>query len=157
MTSRGLMPERMRPLARSTWLFDCRWATDTRSNRMPCVAQKRAKAPLAKFVPLLVMMLCGMPYRVVISAINVTVVGPFSFLIGFASIHLVNLSTATSKCVMPPRAVLNGPTMSSPQTTKGQVRGMVLSAEAGMCCLELKSWHPLQCLINTLASSKAVG
>ena len=29
---------------------------------------------------------------------------------------------------MPPRAVLNGPTMSSPQTAKGQVRGMVLSA-----------------------------
>ena len=82
---------------------------------MPCVAQKWAKAPLAKFVPLSVMMLCGTPYRTVIYAMKVTAVGPFNFLIGFASIHLVNLSTATSRCVMPPRAVLNGPTMSSPQ------------------------------------------
>src|SRR3954462_12684144 len=156
-TSHGLMPERMRPLARSTWPFDCGWATDAKSSQMPCVAQKCAKAPLAKFVPLSVMRLGGTPYRVVISAMNVTAVSPFSFLIGFASIHLVNLSTATRRCVMPPRAVLNGPTMSRPQTTKGQVRGMVLSAEADRCCLELKTWHPLQCLTNSLASSKAVG
>ena len=74
-TSRGLMPERMRP-------FDYGWATDAKSSRMPCVAQKRASAPLVKFVPLSVMMLCGMPYRVVTSAMNVTAVGPFSFLIG---------------------------------------------------------------------------
>ena len=64
---------------------------------MPYVAQKQAKVPLAKFVPLSVMMLCGMPYRIVISAMKVTVVGLFNFLIGFASIHLVNLSTTTSK------------------------------------------------------------
>ena len=64
---------------------------------MPCVAQKRAKAPLAKFVPLSVMMLCGMPYRLVISEMKVTAVGPFSFLIGFAYMHLVNLSTTTSE------------------------------------------------------------
>ena len=57
----------------------------------------------------------------------------------------------------PPRPVLKGPTMSSPQTAKGQVRGMVLSAEAGRCCLELKTWHPLQLLTICLASSKAVG
>ena len=42
------MPERMRPFARSTWPFDCGWATDAKSSRMPCVAQKRANAPLAK-------------------------------------------------------------------------------------------------------------
>ena len=64
---------------------------------MPCVAQKRAKAPLAKLVPLSVMMLCGMPYRIVISVMKVTTVGLFSFLIGFTSTHLVNLSTATSR------------------------------------------------------------
>ena len=96
-TSRGLMPDRMRPLARSTWLFDCGWAMDAKSSQMPCVAQKRAKAPLAKFVPLSVMMMCGMPYRVVMSVMKVTGVGPFNFLMGFTSIHLVNLSTATSK------------------------------------------------------------
>ena len=91
------------------------------------------------------------------SVMNVTAVDPFSFLIGFASIHLVKLSMATSSCVMPPCAVLNGPTISSSQVAKGQVRGMVLSAEAGRCCLELKTWHPLQHLTNSLASSKAVG
>ena len=96
-TRRGLMPDRMRPFARSTWPFDCGWATDARSSRMPCVAQKRAKAPLAKFVPLSVMMLCGMPYRVVISAMKVIAVRQFNFLMGFASIYLVNLSTATSR------------------------------------------------------------
>ena len=96
-TNRGLMPDRMRPFARSTWPLDCGWATDAKSSRMPYVVQKRAKAPLAKFVPLSVMMLCGMPYRIVISEMKVMAVGPFSFLIGFASIHLVNLSIATSK------------------------------------------------------------
>ena len=96
-TSQGLMPDRMRPFARSTWPFDYRMATDAKSSRMPSVAQKRAKAPVAKFVPLSVMMLCGMPYRTVMSAMKVTAVGPFNFLMGFTSIHLVNLSTATSK------------------------------------------------------------
>ena len=96
-TSRGLRPDKMRPFARSTWPFDWGWAMDAKSRQMPYVTQKRAKAPLAKFVPLSVMMLCGMPYWVVMSAMKVTAVGPFNFLIGFASIHLVNLSTGTSK------------------------------------------------------------
>jgi len=63
--------------------------------------------------------LCGMPYLMVMSEMKVTAVGPFCFLIGLASIHLVNLSTATSRWVVPPRAVLNGPTMSRPQTANG--------------------------------------
>ena len=46
-------------IARSTQPFNCGWATDTKSIRMPCVTQKRASAPLAKFVLLSVMMLCG--------------------------------------------------------------------------------------------------
>ena len=96
-TSRALMPDRMRPLVHSTWPFDYGWATDAKSSRMPYVAQKRAKAPLAKFVPLSVMMLCGMPYRTVMSAMKVTAVGPFNFLMGFASTHLVNFSTAITK------------------------------------------------------------
>jgi hypothetical protein len=49
-----------------------------------------------------------------------------------ALIHLVNLSTATSRCVKPPDAVLNDSTMSRPQTTNGQVSGMVLRAAAGV-------------------------
>jgi hypothetical protein len=72
-----------------------------------------------------------------ISLKNLMVDEPSCFLIGFASIYLVNLSTATSRCVKPPGAVLNGPTMSRPQTANGQVSGMVFRAAAGVCrCLE---------------------
>ena len=35
--------------------------------------------------------------------------------------------------------------------------GMVLSAEAGWCGLELNFWHPLHFWTNSLASSRAVG
>lgn len=45
--------------------------------------------------------------------------------------HLVNLSMATNKNRCPQIARGNGPTISSPQTTKGQDRGMVCSACAG--------------------------
>ena len=55
------------------------------------------------------------------------------FLIGLASIHLVNLSTATSTCVNPLLPVLSGPTISNPQTAKGHTSGMVFMAEAGLC------------------------
>ena len=72
---------------------------------MPCIAQKRAKAPLAKFVPLSVMMLCGMPYRMVMSEMKVTAVGPFQLLDWFCFYPLGELvhydkqmSHATSCC-----------------------------------------------------------
>jgi hypothetical protein len=74
-----------------------------------------------------------------------------------ALIHLVNLSTATRRCVKPPGAVLNGPTMSRPQTANGQVSGMVLRAAAGVCrCLE-NCWQQLQCFTDRSASHRAVG
>src|SRR3954470_21677076 len=98
---------------------------------MPDWDAYRASAPFAKFVPLSVMILFGTPYLTVISTMNLTAVGPSSFLIGLASIHLVNVSTATKRCVMPPLAVLNGPTMSSPHAANGHMIGMVLSADAG--------------------------
>ena len=60
-TSRGLMPDRMSPLARSTYPLDCGCATEARSRRMPETEQYCSSAPLAKLVPLLVMMLFGMP------------------------------------------------------------------------------------------------
>src|SRR3954468_22801784 len=104
---------------------------------MPDCDAYRASTPFAKFVPLSVMMLFGTPYLTVVSAMNLTAVGPSSFLIGLASIHLVNLSTATNRCVMPPLAVLNGPTMSRPHTTNGHVIGMVLSVDVGMWLLAL--------------------
>src|SRR4051812_6448314 len=92
----------------------------------------RAKAPFAKFVPLSVMMLLGIPYLLMMSAMNLTAVGASNFLIGRASIHLVNLSTATRRWVKPPLAILNVPTMSSPHTANGQVIGIVLSVDARM-------------------------
>jgi hypothetical protein len=87
---------------------------------------------------------------------NLMVDEPSSFLIGLASIHLVNLSTATNICVKPPGAVLNGPTMSRPQTANGQVSGMVLRAAAGVFrCLE-KRWQPLHYFTSCSASFWAV-
>src|SRR3954467_9591615 len=88
-------------------------------------------APFAKFVPLSVMMLFGTPYLLMMSAINRTAVGPSSFFIGRASIHLVNLSMATRRCVIPPRAVLNGPTISRPQTANDHAIGIIFNADAG--------------------------
>ena len=104
------MPDKMRPFARSTWPFDCGWATDAKSSRMPCVAQKRAKAPLAKFVPLSVMMLCGMPYRMVMSEMKVTAVGPFKTTRGGMTHLLVAVDKFTKWIEAKPIKKLNGPT-----------------------------------------------
>src|ERR1041385_2166162 len=87
----GLMPARMRPFALSAWPFDWGCATDATSSRMPYSDAYRANAPLAKFVPLSVMMLFGTPYLLATSAMNLTAVGPSSFLIVRASIPFVNL------------------------------------------------------------------
>src|SRR3954452_14179839 len=75
------------------------------------------------------MMLCGRPNLTTRSQTNLRAVAPSSFLMGLASIHLVNLSTATSRCVNPHGAVCNGPTMSSPQTANNQVIGIVAIPE----------------------------
>src|SRR3954469_17098537 len=104
---------------------------DAKSSRMSYSDAYRASAPFAKLVPLSVMMLLGTPYLHTMSATNRTAVGPSSFLIGRASIHLVNLSTATRRCVMPPRVVLNGPTMSKPHTANGHAIGIVFNVDAG--------------------------
>src|SRR3954467_5501461 len=85
-----------------------------------------------KFVSLSVMMLWGMSYRCT-PPDKKSIAGPDSdVLTGLASIHLVNLSTMTSKyfCLWVPP--LRGPTMSSPQTAKGQVMGIVWRAVGGI-------------------------
>src|SRR3954469_20245173 len=82
------------------------------------------------------MMLCGTPNRKMIDLMKLTVVRAVELVIGTASIHLVNLSTATSRCVLPPfQDFLSGPKMSSPQVANGQDNGMVLSSDAGACGL----------------------
>ena len=78
------------------------------------------------------MMLWGTPYLNINSLMKLMAVLDSRFLMGLASIHLVNLSTATSRWVNPLLPVLKGPTMSKPQTAKGQTSGMVFRADAGL-------------------------
>jgi hypothetical protein len=56
---------------------------------------------------------------------NSTVLAAMMEAAGFASIHLVNLSTAVKMFVNPHFDLLNGPTKSSPHVEKGHVIGMV--------------------------------
>src|ERR1044072_7339993 len=79
-TNRGLIPDKMRPFALSTCPFDCGCATDATSSRMPCSDAYRATTPFAKLVPLSVMMQLGTPYLQMMSAMNLTAVGPSSLL-----------------------------------------------------------------------------
>jgi hypothetical protein len=47
---------------------------------------------------------------------------------GRTSIHLENLSMATSRCEKPPSAFYKGPTRSRPHTANNQVMGIVCRA-----------------------------
>src|SRR3954471_5475932 len=99
-----------------------------------------------KFVPLSVMMLCGTPNLKMIDLMKLTAVRAVELVTGTALIHLVNLSTATSRCVLPPfDDFLRGPTMSSPQVAKGQDSGMVLISDVGACGLLANFWQAKQC------------
>src|SRR3954462_6629253 len=100
---------------------------------MPFSHQYASTSPSDKLLPLSVIMLCGRPNLTTRSRTNLREVDPSSFLMGLASIHLVNLSTATRRCVNPHGAVCNGPTMSSPHTANGQVIGIVRNSSEGKC------------------------
>src|SRR3954470_7182634 len=103
---------------------------------MPGSSQKFWNSAAVKFVSLSVMMLCGTPNLKMMDLIKLTAVRAVELVIGTASIHLVNLSTATSRCVRPPfEDFLSGSTMSSSQVANGQDSGMVLSSDAGACGL----------------------
>src|SRR3954468_24902307 len=96
-------------------------------------------------VPSSVMMFCGTPNLKMIDLMKLTAVRAVELVIGTASIHLVNLSSATSRCVRPPfEDFLRGPTMSSPQVANGQDSGMVLSYDAGACGLLSIFWQAMQ-------------
>ena len=87
-----------------------------------------------KLVPLSVIMLLGTPERYMIDLMKLTVVVAVEIVIGTASIHLVNLSTATRRCVCPPlEEFLSGPTILSPHWAKGHASGIVFTADAGAC------------------------
>ena len=70
----------------------------------------------------------GTPNLKTMSVKNRTACSDLILPMGRASIHLENLSTATSKWVKPPDAFCNGPTRSNPHTEKGHVMAMVYRA-----------------------------
>src|SRR3954465_14775248 len=112
---------------------------------MPNSWQKFWNYAAVKFVPLYLMMLCGTPNLKMIDLMKLTVVRAVELVIGTASIHLVNLLTATSRCVLPPfEDFLSGPTMSSPQVANGQENGIVLRSDAGACGLLVNFWQAMQ-------------
>src|SRR3954471_20587591 len=98
---------------------------------MPSSSQKLWSSTAVKFVPLSMMMLCCTPNLKMIDLIKFTAVRAMELVMGTASIHLVNLSSATSRCVLPPfDDFLSGPTTSSPQVANDHDSGVVLSSEA---------------------------
>src|ERR1044072_1945415 len=125
---------------------------------MPSSSQKFWNSATVKFVPLSVMILCGTPNLKMIDLMKFTVVRAVELVMGTAMIHLVNLSTATSRCVLPPfDDFLSGPTMSSPQVVNGQDSGMVLSSEAGACGLLANFRQATQCRTISFAFFMVVG
>src|SRR3954465_14517437 len=111
-----------------------------------------------KFVPLSVMMLCGTPNLKMFDLMKLTAVRVAELVMGTASIHLVNLSTATSRCVLPPfDDFFSGPTMSSPQVANDQDSGMVLSSDAGACGLLANFWQATQRRMISFVFFMAVG
>jgi hypothetical protein len=80
------------------------------------------------YVPLLVMMEFGTPKRWMMFVKNATACSDLMLVRGQTSIHLENLSMATSRCEKPSGAFCKGPTRSSPHTTNNQVMGIVCRA-----------------------------
>jgi hypothetical protein len=80
------------------------------------------------YVPLSVMMEFGTPKRWMIFVKNATACSDPMLVKGRTSIHLENLSMATSRCVKPLGAFYKGPTRSRPHTANGQVIGIVCRA-----------------------------
>jgi hypothetical protein len=79
-------------------------------------------------MPLSVMMEFGIPKRWMIFVKNATACSDPMLVRGRTSIHLENLSMATSRCVKPLGAFCNGPTRSRPHTANDQVIGIVYRA-----------------------------
>jgi hypothetical protein len=80
------------------------------------------------YVSLSMMIEFGTPKRWMIFVKNATACSDLMLAKGRTSIHLKNLSMATSRCVKPSGAFCKGPTRSRPHTTKGQVIGIVCRA-----------------------------
>jgi hypothetical protein len=75
-----------------------------------------------------VMMEFGTPKRWMMFVKNATACSDLMLVRGRTSIHLENLSMATSMCEKLPGAFCKGPTRSRPHTANGQVMGIVCRA-----------------------------
>jgi hypothetical protein len=80
------------------------------------------------YVPLSVMIEFGTPKRWMIFVKNATACSDLMLVRGRTSVHLENLSMATSRCLKPPGAFYKGPTRSRPHIAKDQVIGIVCRA-----------------------------
>jgi hypothetical protein len=75
-----------------------------------------------------VMMEFGTPKRWMMLVKNATACSDLMLVRGQTSIHLENLSMATSRCEKPPGAFCKGLTRSMPHTANNQVMGIVCRA-----------------------------
>jgi hypothetical protein len=91
-------------------------------------SQKSRNFFLVNYVPLSVMIAFGTPKRWMILVKNATACSDLILVKGRTSIHLENLSMATSRCVKPSSAFCKGPTRSRPHTANSQVIGIVYKA-----------------------------
>jgi hypothetical protein len=98
------------------------------STRMWWSLQKSRNFLLVNWVPLSVMMEFGTSKRWMMLVKNATAYSDLMLVRGRTSIHLENLSMATSRCEKPPGAFCKGPTRSRPHTPNGQVMGIVCRA-----------------------------
>jgi hypothetical protein len=80
------------------------------------------------YVPLSVMTEFGTPKRWMMFVKNATACSDLMLVRGQTSIHLENLSMATSRCEKPSGAFCKGPMRSRPHTANGQVMGIVYRA-----------------------------
>lgn len=83
-------------------------------------------------MPLSVTMLLGTPNRKTIHLMKFTADVASAEVTGIASIHLMNLSTATSRYMCPPgQDLCNFPIISSPHCAKGHAKGIGINSAAG--------------------------
>jgi hypothetical protein len=80
------------------------------------------------YMLLSVMIEFRIPKRWMIFVENATACSDLMLVKGQTSIHLENLSIATSRCVKPPGAFCKGPTRSRTHTANDQVIGIVCRA-----------------------------
>ena len=141
----------------STWPFARGWATEAYLTSMQELSQISQKDYDVKLEPRSVMMVWANQNRWMMSEMKSTALSDEILTMGLYSIHLVNLSTATSTWLNPPGATVNGPIMSKLQQAndheEGLLSGCVLGRES--FCQKIGSqgivWQGLLRLTRLLA------